>query len=368
MDSIGIAQAISRWLHLTLSPDAVIDGIPLIWLGRLGTVLQMSGVLLLLMEVVGAQNIEKWAKDRRERLNTNNLARIIHYMKATRLLRNYNTTHFKPKSRGDHPLSVSQHQNAKPEYERLAKEADEAFDRVNWIPLIFLVALILIFTFTSHWFVSPHWIGPLMAALSLLVTLFSFWVSSLAFLANSIFAFLSRFSLIKLTIGLFITIGSMLGLLAQTTDFRSKPPVVSPVVSIYGPVCVGPFDPGTIEGDRVVQSLHVVAGQLAASVGVPIVRVWLVGSTDRRRLTHDTRNRFASNRALGLARARWVEINLRSLLPNLPASTLSYSGPDIEFQTSAEMERNRYVRVYVIRETDDGAPQRTRADQSSCPN
>lgn len=367
MDSIGLVQAISRWLHLTLSPDALIDGIPLIWLGRLGTVLQMSGVLLLLMEVVGAANIEKWAHDRRERLKTNNLARIIEHIKATRRLQNYKSTHFKPRSRRDHSLSVSQQQNFKAEYERLAREVDEAFDRVNWIPVIFLSALMVLFAFTLHWFVSPHWIGPIMVALSLVVALFSFWVSSLAFLANSIFTFLGRFSLVKLTIGLFITIGSMLVLLAQTTDFHSRPPVVSPAVSIDDPACVGPFDPGTVEGDRVAQSLRVVAGQLAASAGSPIVRVWLVGSTDRRRLTGDTRNRFGSNRGLGLARARWVEINLRSLLPNLPNATLTYSGPDIELQTSAEMERNRYVRVYVIRGAGEERPQGTRADQSSCP-
>jgi hypothetical protein len=123
--------------------------------------------------------------------------------------------------------------------------------------------------------------------------------------------------------------------------------------SILGPLCVGPFDPGSETTPDVSAQVRQVAAEikLATESRRAAASIVVIGSADVQRLSAPLTRTYARNLELARGRAKRVAHDLEKQLgANARVVLVHASGPQIEARLPGERRSDRMVAVFVLAE------------------
>ena len=124
--------------------------------------------------------------------------------------------------------------------------------------------------------------------------------------------------------------------------------------SILGPLCVGPFDPGSETTPDVSAQVRQVAAEIKQAIEPrrAAASIVVIGSADVQRLSEPLTRTYATNLELARSRAKRVAHDLEKQLgANAKVVLVQASGPQIEARLPGERRLDRMVAVFVLTET-----------------
>lgn len=124
--------------------------------------------------------------------------------------------------------------------------------------------------------------------------------------------------------------------------------------TMLGPLCVGPFDPGSETTPDVSAQVRQVAAEINAATESRrgTASVVVIGSADVQRLSEPVTRTYATNLELARGRAKRVAHDLEKQLgANARVVLVHASGPQIEARLPGERRSDRMVAVFVLAES-----------------